>query len=121
MNELGSYLLAAMVGALISAVIFASLWVCWMKRVQGQLKRLQRLMYDRPIEPVRRANENAAVYAANVYKKPELVAQFKVKDGEQTVSVLESEGKRFLRVNGELTWKERLKMLRYLKAEGFME
>ena len=50
----------------------------------------------------------------------ELVAQFKVKQGKQVVSVLEADGKRFIHVSGELSEPERAKMVRYLKSEGFM-
>ncbi len=50
----------------------------------------------------------------------ELIAQFKVNHGKQVVSVLESDGKRFIHVAGELTANERTKMVRYLKSEGFM-
>jgi hypothetical protein len=50
----------------------------------------------------------------------ELVAQFKVNQGKQVVSLLESDGKRFLHVNGTLSAPERAKMVRYLKSEGFM-
>jgi hypothetical protein len=50
----------------------------------------------------------------------ELVAQFKVNQGKQVVSVLESDGKRFIHVVGELSPLEREKMVRYLKSEGFM-
>jgi hypothetical protein len=50
----------------------------------------------------------------------ELIAQFKVNQGKQVVSVLESEGKRFIHVVGELSPNERTKMVRYLKSEGFM-
>jgi hypothetical protein len=50
----------------------------------------------------------------------ELIAQFKVNSGKQVVSVLESEGKRFIHVVGDLTPTERTKMVRYLKSEGFM-
>jgi hypothetical protein len=50
----------------------------------------------------------------------ELVAQFKVNQGKQVVSVLEADGKRFIHVDGELTTPEREKMVRYLKSEGFV-
>lgn len=50
----------------------------------------------------------------------ELIAQFKVNRGKQVVSVLESDGKRFIHVVGELSPHERTKMVRYLKSEGFM-
>jgi hypothetical protein len=50
----------------------------------------------------------------------ELVAQFKVNRGKQVVSLLESDGKRFLHVDGKLSAPERAKMVRYLKSEGFM-
>ena len=122
-SDLGSLLMAAVLGALASAVIFASLWVAWLQRMQKQLKQIERLMYNKPVAPARPAPvENVANFASNVMtKKPELVAQFKVKDGQQTVSVMESDGKRFLRVDGDLSWKQRLQMLRYLKSEGFMD
>jgi len=50
----------------------------------------------------------------------ELVAQFKVNHGKQVISVLESDGKRFIHVDGELSGPGRAKMVRYLKSEGFM-
>jgi len=50
----------------------------------------------------------------------ELIAQFKVNSGRQVVSILESEGKRFIHVDGELSAKERAKMIHYLKSEGFV-
>lgn len=126
-SDMGSLLMAATLGALVSAVVFASLWVCWLRHMQGQLKRIQRLMHNQPIPPARPQPAAAAATATANFpghmltKKPEVVAQFKVKDGQQTVSVLESDGKRFLRVDGDLSWKQRLQMLRYLKAEGFMD
>ncbi|PAW79975.1 MAG: hypothetical protein B9S32_01205 [Verrucomicrobia bacterium Tous-C9LFEB] len=122
-SDLGSLLMAAVLGALASSVIFATLWVAWLRRMQKQLKQIERLMYNKPIPPARPTPmESAAAFASNVMtKKPELVAQFKVKDGQQTVSVMESDGKRFLRVDGDLSWKQRLQMLRYLKSEGFMD
>jgi hypothetical protein len=50
----------------------------------------------------------------------ELVAQFKVNHGKQVISVLESDGVRFIHVDGELSGAERARMVRYLKSEGFM-
>ena len=50
----------------------------------------------------------------------ELIAQFKVNHGKQVVSVLESDGKRYIHVVGELSPNERTKMVSYLKSEGFM-
>lgn len=121
-SVVGTHLLAAVIGGLVASVIFASLWLAWLRRVQGQLKRIERLMMNQPIPAVRKPVVNEETFAENIHvSKPELVAQFKVKDGQQTVSVLEADGKRFLRVDGDLSWKQRLKMLRYLKSEGFME
>lgn len=122
-SQLGTLLLAAVIGALSSAVVFASLWLCWLRHMQKQLVRIQRMMCNQPIPPVRQAPvESPANFSAHMMaKKPELVAQFKVKDGQHTVSVMESDGKRFLRVDGDLSWKQRLQMLRYLKSEGFMD
>jgi hypothetical protein len=50
----------------------------------------------------------------------ELVAQFRAKEGRQVISVLEADGKRFLHIDGEISAKERARMVRYLKSEGFM-
>jgi len=50
----------------------------------------------------------------------ELVAQFKDKQGRQVISVLEADGKRFLHIDGEISARERARMVRYLKSEGFM-
>jgi hypothetical protein len=50
----------------------------------------------------------------------ELIAQFRVNHGKQVVSVLESEGKRFIHVAGDLSSHERVRMMHYLKSEGFM-
>lgn len=50
----------------------------------------------------------------------ELVAQFRIKQGKQVISVLEADGKRFVHIDGEITAPERAKMVRYLKSEGFM-
>jgi hypothetical protein len=48
----------------------------------------------------------------------ELVAR--VNHGRHVVSVLESDGKRFIHVTGELSAVERTKVVHYLKSEGFM-
>jgi hypothetical protein len=50
----------------------------------------------------------------------ELVAQFKVRQGKQVVSVFEADGRRFIHIDGELSAPERARMVRYLKSEGFM-
>ena len=57
---------------------------------------------------------------ADVAAAGELIAQFKVNHGKRVVSLLESEGKRFIHVDGELSTLERANMVRYLKSEGFM-
>ncbi|MCE0482675.1 MAG: hypothetical protein LV479_00370 [Methylacidiphilales bacterium] len=50
----------------------------------------------------------------------EVVAQFRVNQGKQVVSVLESCGRRFIHIDGDLPPQERAKMIRYLKSEGFV-
>jgi hypothetical protein len=50
----------------------------------------------------------------------ELVAQFKVNRGRQVLSLMEADGRRFIHVKGELSSREREKLIRYLKSEGFI-
>jgi hypothetical protein len=96
--------------AVVSACFF------WFRREQRRWKKeLLRAM----TEPSRGA-EDLFLTGREAMTYGELIAQFKVNQGKQVVSVLESDGKRFIHVVGDLSPNERTKMVRYLKSEGFM-
>src|ERR1700683_5415171 len=88
----------------------------WFRREQRrwQKKLLQAIANsDRNADELFLTGKDAITYG-------ELIAKFKVNQGKQVVSVLESDGKRYIHVVGELSPGERTKMVRYLKSEGFM-
>ena len=105
----------------VAVAAFASLAVVsvcffWFRREQRRWKKeLLRAMAEpgRGPEELFLTGREAITYG-------ELIAQFKVNQGKQVVSVLESDGKRFIHVVGDLSPNERTKMVRYLKSEGFM-
>ena len=88
----------------------------WFRREQ---RRLQKRIFKAIAESGRNPEE-LFLTGRDAMAYGELVAQFKVNQGKQVVSVLESDGKRFIHVDGELSPNERTKMVRYLKSEGFM-
>jgi hypothetical protein len=106
-------LLTVAASALASFAVFV---VCfwWFRREQ---QRVQRRMLHTVIHAARQADEPVITPAAI---PGELVAQFKVRQGKQVVSVFEADGRRFIHVDGELSGAERARMVRYLKSEGFM-
>ena len=88
----------------------------WFRREQRRLqKRILHAIVDSSRDP-----EELFLTGRDAITYGELIAQFKVNHGKQVVSVLESDGKRFIHVVGELSPGERTKMVRYLKSEGFM-
>ncbi len=105
--------------AVAAAASFAVFFGCfyWFRREQ---RRLQRRILNTIAQAARGTDENLFVSGHDAASCGELVAQFKVNQGRQVVSVLESDGRRFIHVDGELTAPEREKMVRYLKSEGFM-
>lgn len=107
--------LTAAVAAFASLAVFA---ICfrWFRREQ---RRWQKKVL-KAINETGRNPDDLILTGRDAMVYGELVAQFKVNHGKQVVSVLESEGKRFIHVVGELTPIERTKMVRYLKSEGFM-
>jgi hypothetical protein len=108
-------LLTALVAAAATLTVFIACFT-WFRREQ---RRMQKKILQAIANPVHESDElfltgrNAAAYG-------ELVAQFKVNQGKQVVSLLEADGKRFIHVDGELSSRERARMVRYLKSEGFM-
>jgi hypothetical protein len=114
-NDLLFLALTVAVAACASLAVFS---VCfyWFRREQRRWqKRMLRAVADAARDP-----EELFLTGRDAITYGELIAQFKVNQGKQVVSVLESDGKRFIHVVGELTPIERTKMVRYLKSEGFM-
>jgi hypothetical protein len=101
------------VGASLTVVIACFFWF---RREQLRWKRqILRAIADSGRDP-----EEMFLTGSDAIAYGELIAQFKVNQGKQVVSVLEADGKRFIHVVGELSPIERTKMVRYLKSEGFM-
>jgi hypothetical protein len=114
-NELLFLALTIAVAASSSLAVFAACFY-WFRREQ---RRMQKRILKAIAEAGRNPDE-LILTGRDTMAYGELVAQFKVNHGKQVVSVLESDGKRFIHVVGELTPIERTKMVRYLKSEGFM-
>ena len=103
------------IAACASLAVFAACFF-WFRREQRRWqKKILKAIFDSD-----RTREELFVTGGDAMACGELVAQFKVNHGKQVVSVLESDGKRFIHVIGELSPDERTKMVRYLKSEGFM-
>jgi hypothetical protein len=111
-------LFLALVIALVVCVSLAVFLACfyWFRREQRRWqKNVLRAIADSGRDP-----EELFLTGRDAITYGELIAQFKVNQGKQVISVLESDGKRFIHVVGELSPNERTKMVRYLKSEGFM-
>ena len=114
-GEAPSLLILAAVAAGVALVVFlACFW--WFRREQNRLKK----EILNIIATACRDSEGIIVTSSEAVAHGELIAQFKVNYGKQVVSILESEGKRFIHVDGELSARERAKMIHYLKSEGFV-
>jgi len=114
-NDILYLALTIAVAAFVSLAVFLACFY-WFRREQRRWKKsILFALADsgRDPEALFLTGRDAIVYG-------ELIAQFKVNHGKQVVSVLESDGKRFIHVVGELSPHERTKMVRYLKSEGFM-
>lgn len=107
--------LTVAVAACASLAVFSACFYWFRREQRSWQKRILRAVTDsgRDSEELFLTGRDAITYG-------ELIAQFKVNQGKQVVSVLESDGKRFIHVVGELSPTERTKMVRYLKSEGFM-
>jgi hypothetical protein len=114
-NDIPILALTIAVAACASLAVFAACFY-WFRREQRQWqKKILKAISDADRDP-----EALFLTGRDAMAYGELVAQFKVNHGKQVVSVLESDGKRFIHVVGELSPHERTKMVRYLKSEGFM-
>ncbi len=114
-NDILFLVITASVAALASLGVFLGCFF-WFRREQRRFQR-------RILNTIARANREPGeifISSRDAAAGGELVAQFKVNQGRQVVSVLEANGKRFIHIDGELTAPEREKMVRYLKSEGFM-
>jgi hypothetical protein len=107
--------LTAAVAAGAALVVFVACFY-WFRREQ---RRLQKKILQAIAKSGRDVDE-IFLTGTDIVGSGELVAQFKVNHGKQVISVLESDGKRFIHVDGELSGAERARMARYLKSEGFM-
>ena len=111
-------LILGVIAALFVCACLAVFLACfyWFRKEQRRWeKRILRAVTDANRDP-----EELFLTGKDAIAYGELIAQFKVNQGKQVVSVLESDGKRFIHVVGELSANERTKMVRYLKSEGFM-
>jgi hypothetical protein len=113
--DLVSLVITAAVAAGVSGLV-CGIFLYWFRREHRSFHRriVKTLAHaDRGADEVFLTGRDPSSYG-------ELVAQFKVNQGKQVVSVLESDGKRFIHVAGELSPHERTKVVRYLRSEGFM-
>ena len=106
-------IVAVAVGAALSGFIAC---FYWFRQEQNRFKK----EILKSISISGREPEGIFLTGHDIEAHGELIAQFKVNSGKQVVSILESEGKRFIHVDGELSPKERAKMIHYLKSEGFV-
>jgi len=114
-DELLFLTLTVAAAACASLAVFAACFY-WFRREQRRWqKRILKAIAESDHDP-----EELFLTGRDAIAYGELIAQFKVNRGKQVVSVLESDGKRFIHVVGELSPGERTKMVRYLKSEGFM-
>ena len=109
------FVFAGIVGAGIALTVFIACF-CWFRREQNRMQK----NILKAIAKAGCVSEDLILTGNNATAYGELVAQFKVNHGKRVVSVLESEGKRFIHVDGEISAVERARMVRYLKSEGFM-
>ncbi|HSI82309.1 MAG: hypothetical protein ACAI35_16165 [Candidatus Methylacidiphilales bacterium] len=105
--------LIAVVGltAIASLGVFFLIWWLWLRKLHQVSESWQDREFD----------ESSLDIPTDHFANAELVHQIRVRTNGRTISVLESDGKRFIRVDGELSRKERAQMMRYLKAEGYMD
>jgi uncharacterized protein YbjT (DUF2867 family) len=114
-NDVLFLVLTVVIAATASLSVFVACFF-WFRREQRRWqKKMLRAIADSGREP-----EDLILTGRDAITYGELIAQFKVNQGKQVVSVLESDGRRFIHVVGELSPTERTKMVRYLKSEGFM-
>lgn len=106
-------LVTAVVSAASSLAVFGGCFYWYrreQRRAQRRLLKVISAAGHRPEDLILTGNDTMAC--------GELVAR--VTHGRHVVSVLESDGKRFIHVNGILSPLERNKVVHYLKSEGFM-
>jgi hypothetical protein len=112
-SDLFFIVVTAVVSASVSLAVFGGCFY-WFSRAQ---RRAQRRLI-KAIATAGRRPEDLILTGNDTMACGELVAR--VTHGRHVVSVLESDGKRFIHVNGELSPLERNKVVHYLRSEGFM-
>lgn len=110
------YLVLTVAVAASTALLVIAICFRWFRREERRWQK----KFLKAMAESGRSSEDLILTGRDTQAFGELIAQFKVNQGKQVVSVLESEGKRFIHVVGDLTPNERTKMVRYLKSEGFM-
>ena len=114
-NDILFFVITVAVAAFASLVVFLVCFYFFRREQRRWQKKIIQAIVESGRDP-----EELFLTGRDAIECGELIAQFKVNKGKQVVSVLESDGKRFIHVVGELTPVERTKMVRYLKSEGFM-
>lgn len=112
----------AVVGAsaLTTLTVFIALIFPWLRSIHRQIEHIQELLLYPDME-----NEHAPVglreLAGPGDSDAHPVAQFQLKASGRTISVVESGGKRFMKIDGQVSRKERDQLIRYLRSEGFLD
>ena len=114
-NDITFLVIVAAVSALASFAVVLGFFY-WFRHDQRRLQRKMLRAISQGAHPV----TELLTPGGDAASCGELVAQVKVRQGKQVVSVLEADGKRFIHIDGNLSESERAKMVRYLKSEGFM-
>jgi hypothetical protein len=118
-----SLILFAVIGAsaLTTLTVFIALIFPWLHSIHRQIGHIQELLLYRD-----RDAEQPAVGIPELTNRDEdegatPVAQFQLKASGRTISVVESGGKRFMKIDGLVTRRERDQLIRYLRSEGFLD
>jgi hypothetical protein len=113
------------VAGIITTILFFSLFFPWMRNLQHQIDHLQEtLLYaenrnipqPKPVPPQLMDRTTPPLE-----EQVEIIAQFQVKRSGETISIVESGGHRYVRMDSEIPRREREQLLRYLKNEGFVD
>ncbi len=102
--------------AIVSSFLVFVLCFAWFRRYENRAQK----RHLRSLHREGRENGELFLTGRDASACGELVAQFKVNQGKQVVSILESDGRRFVHIDGDLPASQRARMFRYLKSEGFM-
>src|SRR5262249_27955063 len=101
--------------------VFIALIFPWLRSIQRQVEHIQELLLYPEMD-----NEHATVGLPGMPNSGEAdpahpVAQFQLRASGHNISVVESGGKRFMKIDGQVTRRERDQLIRYLRSEGFLD